>query len=175
MEFTTARKLIQKAHIELLHQNMQETGPWWERCLLPALLWRPCLPSSVSRIELLFPEDTAVLPAHTHTGLLLLMTARAGNKGAQTSQDLDLPSLGEAVYPHHSHSERDVLICHIPVTRSGWILLQHQQLYWLLCVHVSISRNKNLYKRQNCLSAKDSSKKPGSWKDWEAITHIAWG
>lgn len=49
MEFTTARKQIQNACIAvtLLHQNMQETGPGWERCLFSALLWRPCLHSSI--------------------------------------------------------------------------------------------------------------------------------
>lgn len=37
------------------------------------------------------------------------MTACAGNKGTQGSQELDLPPLREAVCPHHSHSEREVL------------------------------------------------------------------
>lgn len=135
MEFTTARKLIQKAHIaELLHQNTQETGPRWERCLFPALLRRPCLPSSVSRIEL-FPEDTAVLPAHTLAGLLPLLR---GWQHVQGIKELKAPRNWIC---HHwgklcalaTHIVREkCLSVTLQVTRSGWILLQHQQFYWLL-------------------------------------------
>lgn len=70
IEFTTARKLIQKEHIAvtLLHRNMQETGPWWERCLFPALLWRPCMHSSVFRRTPLPRGYGCAASTHPHWG-----------------------------------------------------------------------------------------------------------
>lgn len=59
---------------------------------------------------------------------------------------------GSSVPPPLTQWERFLcLSVTFQVTRSGWILLQYQQLYWLLCMHVSTSTNKNLYKIQNCL------------------------
>lgn len=148
MEFTTARKLIQKAHIaELLHQNTQETGPW-EKCLFPALLWRPCLHSWVSRTELLFPRGcSCAVSTHPHwaASSALGMTVCAGNKGAQGS--LHLPPLREAVYPHHSHSERDVFICHFPDDKIRLNFATAPILLTVVCVSPLIktcTRNKSV-------------------------------
>lgn len=81
----------------------------------------------------------------------------AGNKGAQGSQDLHLPPLREAEYPHHSHTERDVLICHFADDKIRLNFATAPILLTVVCVSPLIK----LVQETN-LSAEDCSKKSGS-------------